>query len=207
MLLKGCVSAGFHMGVKFELAVANHKLADAATIDRLAMCLNRGAFSTMVEARMFRQSEAEQAKASAFLVIDADHFKSVNDRFGHDQGDEALRLISAAIRSQIRSGDLVGRLGGEEFGVYLPGADQHEAALVAERIRDQVKKAAFRPGGKECVLTVSVGGATFSQAPAFAEMFRLADERLYDAKHAGRDRVRLVSFDAAGQAAHASYLH
>jgi diguanylate cyclase (GGDEF)-like protein len=188
-----------------ELAVANRKLEDAATTDRLTMCLNRTAFAAMVEARMGRDGRAACSRGS-FLVIDADHFKAINDRYGHDQGDEALQLISAAIKSALRSDDLFGRLGGEEFGVFLPGTSETDAVGVAERIRAKIKATSFRPDGNEHVLTVSVGGAAFSPLPGFAEMFKIADRSLYEAKHGGRDRVAFMSFDEI-QNGNTSYLN
>ncbi len=143
-----------------------------------------------------RRQEAEGA--GALLVIDADHFKAINDRFGHGQGDEALRIISRAIRNSVRGGDLVGRLGGEEFGVFLPGANEMNAADVAERIRRAIADAAFLPNGARCPLSVSVGGAVYEVRIDFSDLFRVADQRLYEAKEAGRNRVQLSSAAKAG---------
>lgn len=182
----------FYLTLKLrELAIVNHKLAVVASTDSLTACLNRGAFSARVDERLLRAGERKPQGAGALLIIDADHFKTVNDRFGHGQGDEALRIISSAIRASVRAGDLVGRLGGEEFGVFLPGASEENAADVAERIRRVIVEASFMPEGTRCPLSVSVGGAVYDSRIDFSELFRTADQRLYVAKAAGRNRVQL----------------
>jgi diguanylate cyclase len=183
----------FYLTLKLrELAVVNHKLVVAASTDALTACLNRGAFSSRVNAVLAREI-ARRRSMGALLVIDADHFKSVNDRFGHAEGDEALRMIVAAIQPCLRSDDMLGRLGGEEFAVFLPGASPVSAADIAERIRRSVAEAPFQPGGMSHRLTVSVGGAVFDRPVVFEELFRVADLHLYEAKGAGRNRVELAA--------------
>ena len=86
-----------------------------------------------------------RADRGALLIIDADHFKTINDNFGHLTGDEALLLIASAIGRGVRSGDILGRIGGEEFGAFLVGATQEEAKRVAERIRSEVELIRFQP--------------------------------------------------------------
>ena len=111
----------FYLTLKLrELAVANHRLQELASTDALTACLNRGAFTTLVDGHLDRLPGMGGDRQGALLVIDADHFKSINDRYGHHCGDYALRAIADAIRSSVRKGDLIGRLGGEEFGVFLP---------------------------------------------------------------------------------------
>jgi diguanylate cyclase len=176
-----------------ELAIAHKKLTIYASTDALTQVMNRAAFSTLVDAYLaqVRAAEAETARG-ALLIIDADNFKSVNDRFGHDHGDEALVTIARSIKAMLRAPDLVGRLGGEEFGVFLPGATTEQAALVAERIRQSVNDATFLPAGAEHHLSVSVGGAVFERELPYAELFRLADQQLYAAKRDGRNRVAIA---------------
>lgn len=184
----------FYLTLKLrELAIVNHKLVVAASTDALTACLNRGAFSTRVENVLAGEIARRKRAIGALLVIDADHFKSVNDRFGHAEGDEALRLIVAAIQPCLRGDDMLGRLGGEEFAVFLPGVTPVNAADIAERIRRSVADAPFRPGGNSHVLTVSVGGALFDRPVVFEELFRVADLHLYEAKGAGRNRVELAA--------------
>lgn len=181
-----------------ELAVANHRLGVLASTDSLTGVLNRGAFAARVAGLLDRPAGTTAvAQPGAFLLIDADHFKSINDHYGHEHGDQALRLIAAAIRATVRKGDLVGRLGGEEFGVFLPGASSANATLVAERIRQQIEQTQFRPGERASRLSVSIGGASFQDGRGLDELFRIADERLYVAKHAGRNRVSMVQVPVA----------
>lgn len=182
-----------------DLAVANHKLGVMASTDGLTNCLNRGAFSKLVDSRLSDADAGDPGASGALLIIDADHFKTINDAFGHQQGDEALKLIARAIKSALRAGDLVGRLGGEEFGVFLPDAEAESAAFVAERIRSVVEDLRFAPDGKTRGLSVSVGCATFDRRIGFAELFKLADARLYEAKNSGRNKV--MSDSVAGRAA------
>jgi diguanylate cyclase len=185
----------FYLTMKLrELSIANHRLNDLASSDSLTGCLNRRAFTSLVE----RQLEAGEGETpgGALIVVDADRFKAINDRYGHDKGDEALRLIAQAIRSALRKDDAVGRLGGEEFGVYLPHAGRADAAEVAERIRASVADARFAPSGRPHDLSVSVGCVVFDGPKGFRELFTLADERLYAAKRQGRNRVELATVPA-----------
>lgn len=171
------------------LALTNIKLGLVARTDSLTACLNRGAFTAKVDAILARP---HSEPSGALLMIDADNFKAINDLFGHDAGDEALTIIARAIRATLRAGDLVGRMGGEEFGVYLPGVDSAEAWAAAERIRIAVYQTGFAPDGIPHTLSVSIGGAVFDRRASFSELFRIADQRLYGAKQAGRNRVTIV---------------
>lgn len=119
------------------------------------------------------------------LYIDADHFKSVNDRFGHDTGDRALQLIAQHIQDSMRPTDVAGRFGGEEFVVLLPGADQLDAARVAERLRKRIEEARQL----EVTLTISVGVAQHARGEPIDRVIRRADAALLDAKGSGRNRV------------------
>jgi diguanylate cyclase len=175
-----------------ELAIAHQRLTIYASTDSLTQVMNRAAFSTLVDAYLKDVRAAKDGAKGALLIIDADNFKSVNDRFGHDRGDEALITIARSIKSMLRAPDLVGRLGGEEFGVFLPGATTEQAENVAERIRKTVNDAEFLPAGAPHLLSVSVGGAVFEKELPFAELFRLADQQLYAAKQGGRNRVAIA---------------
>ena len=183
-----------------ELAIAHRRLTIYASTDGLTQVMNRAAFSTLVDAYLKDVRSAEQRATGALLIIDADNFKAVNDRYGHDRGDEALVTIAASIKSMLRAPDLVGRLGGEEFGVFLPGANRDQAEHVAERIRSSVNAAHFLPDGTTHVLSVSVGGAVFDNSLPFSELFRLADQQLYAAKQRGRNRVVITPIPQPGAA-------
>lgn len=174
-----------------ELAIAHDKLTVYASTDALTEVLNRAAFSTLVDAYLREVQASQKPARGAMLVVDADNFKSINDSYGHDRGDEALRMIADSIKSMLRAPDLVGRLGGEEFGVFLPGSAPDQAEAVAERIRLKVFEARFQPNGRPHRLSVSVGGAAFDKPIGFDDLFRQADQQLYAAKQSGRNRVSI----------------
>lgn len=169
-----------------QLRHANTQLKRLATVDALTGILNRGAFAAGVE----KQLQSRNGKG-ALLVIDADYFKAINDRYGHDRGDEALRLIADAISANVGPSDIVGRLGGEEFGVYMPNADIEAAGHSAEHICRQINAITFAPDGHTQTLSVSIGGAAHAGPMAFRALYRLADDRLYLAKQAGRNQITL----------------
>jgi diguanylate cyclase len=171
-----------------ELAIAQHELTIIASHDSLTTCLNRGAFITLVDAYL-RQVNEPDGLGGGLLVVDADNFKSINDRFGHAAGDVALRLIALGAASVLRAADLIGRVGGEEFAIFLPRAGMVEAQSIGELIRSAVGDLEFRPSGKPETLTVSVGGAVFQGPVSFGELFGSADACLYAAKRGGRNRV------------------
>lgn len=171
-----------------ELAIAHHELMVISTTDSLTNCFNRRAFTALVDRYLERVLKDPPAEG-ALLIIDVDHFKSVNDNFGHETGDRALKLIAETIQGAVRETDAVGRIGGEEFSVFLPGANYSQAENLAERIRDAVSKLHFTPTGEPHPLTISIGGATLDSVSSFSELYRRADSRLYDAKRNGRNRV------------------
>ncbi|WP_210489357.1 GGDEF domain-containing protein [Microvirga antarctica] len=169
-----------------ELSAAHTLLERRATVDHLTGLLNREAFLTMV-----RAVRRESAPEGALLLLDVDHFKSVNDTYGHAVGDEALVAISNEIAGSLRDGDLAGRIGGEEFAVYLPaGTSLPEAADLADRIRQRIERLPFGlPQGQRHVLTVSIGIAAAAGGVTFAQVMRAADRNLYEAKDRGRNTV------------------
>lgn len=183
----------FYMSMRqAELQLAYERLEAAAARDSLTNCLNHGAFVDAVTGAL----ENAAGRAGALLVVDADHFKSINDRFGHASGDTALKLIVAAIRTSMGGADIIGRLGGEEFGVFLPGADAIMARHTAEAIRQSVQMIEFDAGEQGCTLSVSVGGAVTNHAIGFSQLFRSADQRLYGVKDAGRNNIDIVVMPA-----------
>lgn len=196
-LLLATPAFAFLMTKLRELAIAHYNLQIVASTDSLTSCLNRGAFMMLVDAYLSRVDAAHNPRNGALLVIDADHFKRINDKFGHDKGDEALRLIAKTIKATLRNIDLVGRIGGEEFGVFLPGCDPGQTRSVAERIRLAVNDAPFAPDGLPTRLSVSVGGASYESPISLGDLYRAADQRLYAAKRLGRNRVELATLSDA----------
>lgn len=186
--------AAFFTAMRHErMREANEKLQVLASTDELTAILNRRAFTSLVADYLKGGPPLQAVTEGTFLVIDADYFKRINDNHGHDWGDEALQRIAMTVKDSVRENDLVGRIGGEEFGVLLVGADLATARVVAERIQRAVRTIDFQPGGATCPLSVSVGGATFGGSVAFADIYRLADQRLYAAKQSGRDCISLAA--------------
>jgi diguanylate cyclase (GGDEF)-like protein len=146
--------------------------------------------------RILQRAERHRQPFSV-LYIDADHFKSVNDRFGHEAGDRALRLVSRAIQDGLRPNDVCGRFGGEEFVALLPNADRDDAARVAERLRKRVEE--LRQF--EVALTISVGVAQHVQGEQIDRVIRRADAALLDAKDSGRNRVVIAPCPTQAEAA------
>jgi diguanylate cyclase len=174
-----------------QLAIAHRELLTIASTDSLTSLLNRRAFKEIVEEHLKRGGGSSPPAHGALLLIDVDHFKAVNDRFGHDGGDEALKLIASTISAAVRDTDLVARIGGEEFCVFIPGQSPADIRNLAERIRSAVSEMAFVAQGEHHPLSVSVGGVVFEREASFSDLYRGADERLYCAKRTGRNRVEL----------------
>lgn len=172
------------------------ELERAATYDTLTEALNRGSF--LREAERVLGDLKHRGEPAAVVVIDVDHFKRVNDLHGHAAGDMALVALSAAVKRSIRQGDLFGRLGGEEFSLLLPRASVQEAVAVANRLRWHVERLRTTlPSGDVLSLTVSAGVAVSLVARAeMTEMLSFADQTMYEAKRAGRNRVEFVQMPA-----------
>ena len=132
---------------------------------------------------------AAREDALAVLFVDLDHFKQVNDRFGHDVGDACLQAMSGILRRHVRTTDLVARYGGEEFVLVLDGADDVSALRAAETLRAAVEADGRHVDGTLVGLTVSIGVATLETGDDVTRLFKRADAALYRAKHAGRNCV------------------
>ena len=161
-----------------------------AMVDALTSLCNRKGF----DARLRRLLSAAKADGSAVsvLLIDVDHFKRVNDTYGHHTGDLVLRLIGRLLRDNVRRHDAVARYGGEEFGVILAGTNLQAGEIVAEQIRAVLdgKRLVNKVSGKGLAgVTVSIGVAQFRSDETAASLIKRADAALYRAKHLGRNRV------------------
>src|SRR3954452_12770647 len=175
-------TVGAFIGVAaFAIALMNAEVEvrQDATRDPLTGVHNRLALRRRVD-----ELQAQRA-ALAVVVLDIDHFKAVNDTYGHQRGDTVLQAVADEMRSALREGELVYRLGGEEFLVLLPGVGEGEAAQLAERLRAAI--GAARPGGLD--VTVSLGVSAGADAEDYGTLFERADAALHEAKRSGRDRV------------------
>lgn len=149
----------------------------AATYDPATLFLNRGAFSGLVERRVEASARGGR-RQGAFVIVDAGDVRSVSRKYGLDWGDEALRLIASAIRANVRTDDIVGRIGADQFGVFLAGASERDTAEICERIGNAVRAVYFAPGDSRAELTVTFGGIVFDNELGFDDMFRHASARL-----------------------------
>jgi diguanylate cyclase (GGDEF)-like protein len=174
------------VGLHAELRAAHRELADLAATDPLTALPNQRALAATIDAELARRPRT--GRPCSLLFFDIDHFKAVNDTFGHAAGDSTLREFGEIVAGELRAVDAFGRWGGEEFVALLPGVDAREAALVAERIRAAV--AAHRFGTRPAPLTVSIGVASGVRVGR-PELLAAADTALYAAKRGGRDRVEL----------------
>jgi len=159
----------------------------AATTDHLTGLPNRRAFLDGANALCARL--ARRREPVTLMMFDLDHFKSINDRFGHATGDEALKVFAAVLNTSMRADDIMGRLGGEEFAAIVPG-DIEVAGKIAERIRAGFEQAGAVIAGEAIGGTVSIGAACAREPVIDLDaLIARADNALYDAKHAGRNRM------------------
>ena len=169
-----------------QLRESNRLLTTAAEIDMLTGLPNRRASAGALAAAA--ESARDSDRPLSVALIDVDHFKRINDTYGHDAGDEILRMVADRLRLGGRPVDLIGRWGGEEFIAVLPGAGPDRAASSAEALRRACAEADLVLGDQRLVVTVSIGWASGRATPA-KELVSLADLALYEAKAAGRNRV------------------
>ena len=172
-----------------QLLNKNEQLERISRTDALTGIANRRYFMECIE-REFRRAE-RYGGPLAYMMVDLDHFKAVNDSHGHQVGDEALLVVAKALQKELRTHDLVGRYGGEEFGVVLPETDIAAAKIVAERCRTVIAGTNIPCEPKPIVVTASIGLAAYPThgSKTVADLIRDADGALYRAKTAGRDRV------------------
>ena len=165
------------------------ELQRLATTDMLTGMANRRAFLECAES-VYAHSR-HSGEPLTLLMLDLDHFKSINDRFGHLEGDRALAEFAQAVKSQLRASDVAGRLGGEEFGVLLPATSLDEGRQVALRILHSVRALQLHDeGGNAYHVTASLGLSTFRGTDrSLRDMLDRADQALYQAKHHGRNQI------------------
>ena len=183
-LVLAFVLAGQTLSFRYERDVA-HKLAEH---DPLTGVLNRRAILARLRAEFIKARHS--GEPLSLLFLDLDHFKHVNDSFGHRAGDQCLRSVIAPIAGELRQGDALGRYGGEEFLILLPGAGATDAEVVAERIRRRVQEMPMLISGMRIGLTVSLGVAAIDTDVAIPDdLIERADAALYRSKSGGRNQV------------------
>ena len=168
------------------------QLANMALFDSLTGTLNRPAFFQHAD-KEFTRSKRYYRPLSV-IMLDIDHFKRVNDQHGHSGGDQVLQIFAEACQEVIRSTDLMGRVGGEEFALLLPDTPLKAAFNLAERLRERINKYPYLAGDMLIEVTASLGVAELQRDDAdFKALLQRADEALYGAKHAGRNRVKMAA--------------
>jgi diguanylate cyclase (GGDEF)-like protein len=176
-----------------------HVYRTAASTDHLTGALNRRAF--FENAATLCKRQARRGEPVAVLMFDLDHFKSINDRFGHSVGDEVLRLFTRVARTSTRANDIIGRFGGEEFVAIVPGG-LDVAEKIAERVRVAFEGAGTIVENHHVAATVSIGAAaSLDAAVSIDALIARADAALYRAKHDGRNRVVATESEVASERA------
>ena len=171
-----------------ERKLAERRLNELATLDELTGLSNRRHFMEQAEAQLRQAIRYRQDYC--FMMIDIDHFKTINDTFGHDMGDEVLRGVGRTLRQVMRGTDIFGRIGGEEFAVAMPETDLDAAQGVAERLREKFAEERVGAWGRPVRYTVSIGIAHLdSPETVLSGLMKRADMALYAAKSGGRNRV------------------
>jgi diguanylate cyclase (GGDEF)-like protein len=191
IVLAGIIIAALAAFIARQVLAAR-RLRMLAMVDELTQVPNRRAIMHLAEDEV--RAARSGGAGFSLLALDIDHFKQINDRFGHDVGDRVLRKVVDACRLALRPGDHMGRTGGEEFMVILPGASADAATEVAERLRASVASAELGDVAAGLKATVSVGAAVWSNADrSAAEVLSRADGSLYEVKRSGRNQVLLAA--------------
>jgi diguanylate cyclase len=194
LILSGCITAIVSLPVIIyvmlqtdTLRSLTERLAHLSETDQMTGLLNRQTFLDRLELGL--SDPVLGRRGGVFAYVDADHFKRLNDRFGHVLGDKVIQLLAEHIRAATREGDLCARLGGEEFGIFLAGASLDEAAEIAERLRRDVSESERALGIPGITLSVSIGLAAHRPGEAAMATMQAADLCLYAAKREGRNTV------------------
>lgn len=167
-----------------EINILHALLKEKAATDELTGLLNRNLLESSL-AHAIAQSQRSDVPMS-LIMLDADHFKSINDNFGHAAGDDVLKLLGSLLNSQIRSSDTAFRVGGEEFLILVYKADEKQAATIAENLRRQVENSSILP---DQTVTISAGVAELQENMSVSAWMSACDEKLYRAKQGGRNIV------------------
>lgn len=173
-----------------ELAASARHAEALANLDELTQCLSRRSLGRLLDERL---AAARAGESFCIALFDLDHFKQVNDRYGHVVGDRVLQAFARVVQQTLRGSDALGRYGGEEFLVVLPGATQDASLMIVERIRARVAAHDWCSLAPGLSLRVSAGIAVCIDGDTVASLTERADKALYRAKDEGRDRVALAA--------------
>ena len=190
--LKKTIDVALDKWMRLQQAMADkEKLERLANLDSLTGLYNRRAISGKLRDLINRANRYKED--FSLVMLDIDHFKKVNDRYGHLTGDEVLEKIATLVRRNIRNTDVVGRYGGEEFIIILPQTNLSSAWVIAERIRSIIENAEMKdPAGNVFTVTVSQGLSEWERGEDADALISCADEALYKAKARGRNRVQIL---------------
>lgn len=173
---------------RHQLQAANAQLQQLSSTDRLTGLYNRGHWEASLKAAYARHQR--YGNALSLVMLDIDHFKQVNDTYGHQAGDKVIEHVARLLHEHVRDSDVAGRYGGEEFGVVLSDTDQTGARMFAERLRKAVEELQVLYNDQSIRFTISLGVADLSQPSTdHAELIARADQALYTSKKTGRNRV------------------
>ena len=171
---------------------ANKQLQNLSRTDHLTGLFNRGYWELRLIQEFKRYDRYEQP--SCLIMLDIDHFKKVNDKYGHTVGDDVIRQVSRAIKEQVRDLDIAGRYGGEEFGIILTNTDAKGGAVFAERLRSTIEKMVVHSDGQQVMFTISLGISELnSHIPDHRGWIEKADHALYKSKEGGRNQFTIAS--------------
>ncbi|MCE2569990.1 GGDEF domain-containing protein [Motilimonas eburnea] len=170
---------------KKRLSAQKHKLF----LDSLTQVYNRAALDERLELEFKRWQRYDHPLCLA--IVDIDHFKSINDNYGHMAGDKALKVIARALQKSLRDTDFIARFGGEEFVLLLPNISAQDLQAPLDNLRESIKSIPFKFKDNRVSITISIGATAFVEGDQPLDAFERADQSLYDAKHQGRDRVIL----------------
>ena len=175
----------------------NNQLQDLASHDPLTRVLNAGAYYRACDQQIHASQRANQS--FAVLFIDLDHFKSINDTYGHAIGDDVLRAVAQTLQGTVRRSDIVGRIGGEEFSVFLPNTQMLGAPQLAETLRLAIASIHIEVDGVRLKITASIGvAAKRYEQETMQAIQQHADQAMYEAKRGGRNRVSTFGADPSG---------
>jgi two-component system, cell cycle response regulator len=182
-----------HVGVAIENARLFSRVTELATIDELTKLNNRRNFLSLVTKEVIRSQRHQ--KDFSLIMVDIDHFKDINDVYGHPVGDLVLQKVAQIFHTAMREADIPGRYGGDEFCIALPETNEQDAFKVAERLSEKIYQVQIPAGDKVVNFTASMGVATLDKTntTSFGDLLQKADQALYLAKQKGRHRVERSS--------------